>query len=112
MKPIIQLIPKTPQAQANIENIANDMRMILTAFDVTVVNLVSANLTPVSENVEARTALCCECEDGSHFGGHPEMNHAYTAEVIDPVFIETVKTPYGTFRLCKDCRRSNHMEAK
>ena len=108
MRPIIQLIPRTPQAQTNIEDIAKDVRIILPAFDVEVVKLLQANkpLTPVSENVEGRTIPLCECEHGSHFGGHPEMNHPYAQTRAD---IEEVKTTYATLKLCKDCRDAKHM---
>lgn len=50
----------------------------------------------------------CECEHAAHFpedkkltlNGNP--GHKYGAK-FSPDYIVPVKTPYGIFRVCKDC---------
>lgn len=44
----------------------------------------------------------CECEHADHFDGGPA--HPYG----NPPAITTVKTSYGTFAQCAECRREGH----
>ena len=56
----------------------------------------------------------CECEHASHFdhskfspNGNP--NHKYGIKYNDK-FIQSIKTPFGTFNVCRDCAKDCYAE--
>lgn len=56
----------------------------------------------------------CECENASHFSIRDDKTtpkHIY-GHMFPDYFMETVKTPYGTFRVCRNCRDVCHQHIK
>lgn len=55
----------------------------------------------------------CECENKAHFsiraGDKTIPKHIY-GHMVDSSNMTQVKTPYGTFNVCRDCRNNCHKE--
>lgn len=49
----------------------------------------------------------CECEHAAHFDceGQPQVGHDYWA-LFNRFTVSNVKTPYGTFAVCRTCRET------
>ncbi len=47
----------------------------------------------------------CQCENQSHFDNR--ARHEYN-KVVDKTV--PICTPYGTFHICEECNKDNHMQ--